>query len=274
LTQPAPTWEGLTGADLARRWDVPAVSVHSSVGSTNDVVRLMAADGAPDGLVVLADQQTAGRGRAGRNWHSPAGLGLWVSMLARPRPGASAPALPLAVGIAVASALDPFVAGTFVQIKWPNDLFVDGRKLGGILCEGVWEGGTLRHLVAGLGINLLHNEEDFPPDILAGATSLAVAAGRQAISRLRVADAVIAGLVHALADGHAVADPVAAESAATELSHRDMLRDRRVTVTEPTTGAAVASGIAAGIAPDGSLLLRTPDGDIQPILSGTVRIEE
>lgn len=267
-------WEGCTGPELARRWGVPAVAVHASVGSTNDVARGMAADGAPDGLVVLADCQTAGRGRAGRNWHSPAGLGLWVSMLARPRPGATTAALPLAVGIAIASALDPFVAETFVQIKWPNDLFVDGRKLGGILCEGVWEGGKLRHLVAGLGINLLHDEADFPTDIRPGATSLAMAAGGQPISRLRVADAVIAGLVHALADAPAVADPGAVELAATELSHRDMLRDRRVTVTEPATGAAVASGTASGIAPDGSLLLRMPDGDIQPILSGTVRIEE
>jgi hypothetical protein len=137
----ADAWEGATAATLAAAWGVPAVHLFETVGSTNDAARTLADAGAPHGSVVLADAQTAGRGRSGRGWSSSPGLGVWMSMVVRPVASPAPGLLPILVGIAAAEALDPFVQPLRTGIKWPNDLHLAGRKLAGILCEGSWAAG-------------------------------------------------------------------------------------------------------------------------------------
>jgi BirA family biotin operon repressor/biotin-[acetyl-CoA-carboxylase] ligase len=144
------------------------------VGSTNDEVWRLLADGAPDGVTVVADAQSRGRGRAGRTWAHAPGLGLALSVgLRLPGPAAHAGALPLAAGLAVAESLA--ARGVATRLKWPNDVLVDGRKLAGVLCE-------LRRLpdgrdsvVVGVGVNVRQRAEDFPPELRASAISLAQA---------------------------------------------------------------------------------------------------
>src|SRR5690606_25268427 len=115
-------WEGKTATELAEEWRVPRVVLLSDVGSTNDFARSLAANGTPVGTTVLAERQLAGRGRSGRPWASPAGLGLYLSFVARPTVTAL-PIYPLRVGLVVARALDTWTGGE-IRVKWPNDLLL------------------------------------------------------------------------------------------------------------------------------------------------------
>lgn len=144
-------------------------------GSTMDEARGLARSGAAEGTVVVADEQTAGRGTRGRGWHSPRGLGLYATVILRPNP-AAAPLVPLAVGVAVREAASALAPG--VRLKWPNDLVWDGRKLAGVLCEGAAGGAGPRFILAGIGINVGHAPEDFPPELASRSASLRMAAGR------------------------------------------------------------------------------------------------
>lgn len=157
--------------------------------STNDLAARLADQGFADGTVVLADQQTTGRGRAGNSWFSPPGAGLYVSMIVRtgtadsPTVAAGWPRwLTLAAGVAVAEGLHA-ASGLPVSIKWPNDLVMapagtvpGARKLGGILAEGRADAGRLTHVIVGIGINV--RRSSFPPEISARATSLEDELGR------------------------------------------------------------------------------------------------
>jgi BirA family transcriptional regulator, biotin operon repressor / biotin---[acetyl-CoA-carboxylase] ligase len=249
---------------LAERWGLPAVHLFERAGSTSDVARALAEAGAPAGTAVLADEQVAGRGRSGMAWQSPPGLGVWLSIVLRP-PAAAAPGLlPILVGLAAADALDPFVRPARVAIKWPNDLQLAGRKLAGILCEGSWDaaGGFV---VAGIGINVLHAENDFPPELRDAATSLRIAAG-WAPPRAEVAGAVASSIYRR------VARPPAEFGGALlgALRGRDALLGRRVRVT----GAESLTGTAMGVTPAGALLVRTSAGALRTVRSGTVRALE
>jgi BirA family biotin operon repressor/biotin-[acetyl-CoA-carboxylase] ligase len=161
-------------------------------GSTNDVAAALAADGAAEGTVVIADAQTAGRGRSGRRWFSPPGAGLYVSVILRPAAAtdgsaaATARLLTLAAGVAVADGIEA-ATRLPVQIKWPNDIVIADsagpvtglarwRKLAGILAEGHSVGGALEHVVLGYGINL--QPAAYPPDVSSRATSLEAELGR------------------------------------------------------------------------------------------------
>jgi BirA family biotin operon repressor/biotin-[acetyl-CoA-carboxylase] ligase len=246
--------------DLAYRWRVPAVHVFERAGSTNDVARAMAAEGAPAGTVVLADEQSAGRGRGGRAWSSPPRLGVWMSIVLRP---ASLPApglLPILVGLAAAEKLDRYVHPNVVRVKWPNDLQVNGRKLAGILCEATWDGAGPAFVIVGIGINVLHFPADFPPELRDTATSL-----RQegyGAPRPSVAGDVVEAVLRRLAEPPAELD----DALLAELAARDALRGRVVNVTGPEE----LTGTAEGISPAGALLVRTEDG-LRSITSGTVR---
>lgn len=263
--RPTTSWEGRSAHELAERWDIPSIHLFESLGSTSTVARDLASSGAADGTVVLAERQTAGRGRAGRVWASPSGLGLWFSVVHRPLDVAPRLPLPLRVGLAVARALDPFLAPLPVRLKWPNDVVVDAGKIGGILCEGSWAGGVGGPVIVGVGLNLLHGEEELDPAIRTTATSVRIASGR-APSRLAVADAVVPAVARAC-ERSATGVPPAAE-----LRDRDALAGLSVTVTEPATGRVLAHGIAAGIGDGGGLRVRLADGTLRVVESGTVRI--
>src|SRR5690606_34012746 len=122
--RPARQWEGWSAAELAARWGAGQVRLFARVGSTNAVGRRLGLTEGAAPLVIVADEQVAGRGRAGRGWHSPAGLGLWVSAVVPPVDAQLMPSLPLRVGLAVAAALDDFLPSPGAAVKWPNDLWI------------------------------------------------------------------------------------------------------------------------------------------------------
>ena len=160
--------------------------------STNNVCKRLAAEGAADGAVVMADRQTAGKGRRGRSFSSPKGMGLYFSILWRPAESAEA-LMPLTAlaAVAVCRALDRLGAAD-VQIKWPNDLVLNGRKLGGILTEMSLEGesGHVEYVVVGIGVNCRQKPEDFGPELSEMAISLDMALPRQ-VGRAALAAALM-----------------------------------------------------------------------------------
>ena len=251
-------WAGLTGEELATRWSVPLVETWTRLGSTNDRAAELArsgdsdrAGGAEATLVVIAEEQTRGRGRRGAAWRSAPGSGIWMSVLLAS--DALDPALPLAVGAAAAEGIEA-VAGAYpsVGVKWPNDLLVDGRKVGGVLCEG-----AAGRVVVGLGLNVSAESVHGDPSLTEVATALEVTHGKT-LSRIELADAIL-GRILASVSG---SDPLGAAHAS--LLRRDVLRGRRL-VSE-THGA----GVGAGVAEDGALLVER-DGERVRAVSGSVR---
>jgi BirA family biotin operon repressor/biotin-[acetyl-CoA-carboxylase] ligase len=150
---------------------------YRSVGSTNDVARQAGRDGDADGTLVLAEEQTAGRGRRRRVWHSPAGRGLYASLLVRSGRWMEQPALAqLGAGLAVAETVAELSTAE-VELLWPNDCYAAGAKLAGVLVEAEATGSEIDFLVCGMGINVNQSREDLPEDLRSHATSIARLAG-------------------------------------------------------------------------------------------------
>ena len=154
----ADSFDGIGIDALRALLRVPSLHVFARVSSTLDVAHRLAAAGAPHGAVVIADTQTRGRGRDGKRWSSPAGAGLWMTLIARPATADSIRVLTVRLGLAAAAVLDSF-ATRRVQLKWPNDLYIAGGKVGGVLVEARWRGASVEWLAIGLGINVIA-----PPD--------------------------------------------------------------------------------------------------------------
>lgn len=230
--------------------------VHDRVKSTNDVARELAEAGAPEGTAVLAREQTGGRGRMGRRWASPPG-GLWLSVVLRPQLSvAEWTRLGFAASVAAAAAVEE-VAGVPVGLKWPNDLVVGGRKLGGVLVEA---GGA--YAIAGIGINTNVQVELLEPEIAAAATSLS-AMGRN-VDLAALVRRVLLELEHHYGmlqrDGPAVM---------AKWRERSITLGRAVRVI----GADVFDGIAETVDDDGALLVRTPSG-VRRVFAGEVSLRE
>lgn len=155
------------------------VLYYPELDSTSTALRRLAEEGAPEGTVILTDAQRAGRGRRGRTWHSPPGKGIYFSVLLRPvhlEPHRAA-AVTLVAAISAARRIRE-AAGTAITVKWPNDLLVGAKKIGGILTESQTGGGKLLYLTLGLGLNINHQLDDFPADLRSSATSLHLAENR------------------------------------------------------------------------------------------------
>jgi BirA family biotin operon repressor/biotin-[acetyl-CoA-carboxylase] ligase len=242
-------FDGEAGDALAVRWDLPACVTLDRVSSTLDVVHEMAAAGAEAGLVVLADEQVAGRGRQGRAWLSPPGRGIWLGYLRRPADPEAAGPLSLRIGIIVAQALDAL--GADVRLKWPNDLVLADRKLGGILCEARWPGVRPGWVAVGVGLNV---HGPIPPGL--ERTGIALDHAVPGVTRLRVLDRLVPAL------GHLPERAVLDQRELTEFHRRDWLRDRRV--------RAPLRGVARGVGADGSLLVETDDGRVERVVGGSV----
>jgi BirA family biotin operon repressor/biotin-[acetyl-CoA-carboxylase] ligase len=179
---------GLAGARLLGG----PVEYHETIGSTNDEAFRRAAEGAPEGLVVVAGRQTAGRGRQGRTWWDEPGASLLFSVLLRPEiPLPQYPLLALAMAGAVADAGER-AAGVSLSIKWPNDVLHAGRKLCGVLAESrAVAAGARPVLVIGAGVNVGQAEEDFPAELRGAATSLRIASGGRGIQPGRLLAAAL-----------------------------------------------------------------------------------
>jgi BirA family transcriptional regulator, biotin operon repressor / biotin---[acetyl-CoA-carboxylase] ligase len=258
-----PTAESL-GRQIGTRWLGRAFEWHASCASTNDLAAERARAGAPAGLVVATDAQTAGRGRLGRSWHSPAGENLYFSIVLRPtRPASEIPPLTLLVGAAVAVALQAL--GLSPRLKWPNDVqLVDEtgrrRKLAGILTEMATLGERAQHVVVGVGLNV--NGLEFPGELAERATSLRRALGRP-LDRSVVLGAVLDALEPLYEDFERRGPSVAAAAWSTHAALPDHCR-----VTAPTGPSDWLEGTALGVDADGALRLRDDAGTIHRVISG------
>lgn len=239
------------GSDRA---PVPAVHRYDSVPSTMDVLHGLAERGAAVGTVVVAVEQTAGRGSRGRSWDSRAG-GLWMSVLLRPAPAGIA-LLSLRVGLAVAEALERANPGLGLGLKWPNDLYWGERKVGGVLCEARWAGEMPAWTVVGVGLNL-RNPVAAELGPRAGSLTAALSEA-DPDSLLRLLQPAISALD--TSRQHLTPRELSA------LAWRDWLRGR--TLTGPVAGTA------DGIAADGALVVRRPDGTVVALRAGTVALAE
>jgi BirA family biotin operon repressor/biotin-[acetyl-CoA-carboxylase] ligase len=219
-----------------------------------DLLHQLAADGAAAGTVVVAEEQTAGRGSRGRPWHSPRG-GLWLSRLLRPGAGGTE-LLSIRTGLAVAETLERLGSGFQVQVKWPNDLLVGDRKLGGILCEARWIGGLPAWVVVGVGINV---RNPIPSDLAGSAVALAEL----------VPDSTPDAVLDALLPGFAALDhasPLLDQREQSRLATRDWLAGRRV--SHP------AEGVVAGILRDGSIRILADDGGATDLRAGPIALAD
>lgn len=253
--------DAMTLAPLLRgRWR--EIDWHERIDSTQRRARELGRAGADEGAVVVAEAQTAGRGRLGRSWHSPAGLNLYCSILLRPSVAlADVPQIALVAGLAVAEAVE-VTTGLGPRLKWPNDVLLEGRKTAGILTELEAEEERVQLVIAGIGVNL--NVEAFPEELADKATSLRLAVGHP-VDR----GAFLAGLLAAfearyerfLASGFA---PMRAE-----WESYAALTGRTVRVAAPQGEVA---GRVLGLDDDGALRLDRGAGDVVRVVAGEVSV--
>jgi BirA family biotin operon repressor/biotin-[acetyl-CoA-carboxylase] ligase len=228
--------------------DLPRVELLESTTSTLDVAHRLAADGAPAGTLVIANEQTAGRGRGGKSWRSAPGAGLWLTLIDRPAESSGLGVLSLRVGLAAAEALDRF-APEPIRLKWPNDLYIDRGKLGGILVEARWREQAVEWVAIGLGVNVK------APDKVETAAGL-----EPGTERLDV----LGDLVPAVLAATRATGPLDAAEME-EFASRDIARGRRC--VEPAVGRV------AGITSNGELLVALAD-TVTPFRSGSLVLED
>jgi BirA family biotin operon repressor/biotin-[acetyl-CoA-carboxylase] ligase len=253
----------LAGLEAALTNTAFAGKLHFSpvTDSTNSDALEAARSGAPHGSVYFADEQLAGRGRGGHDWHSAAGEGLYVSLLLRPAiPAARLPLLPLAVGLAAAEAIRS-VAGLTVDLRWPNDLLIGPRKAGGILVESKIEGQMAGFAVVGVGINV--HQRAFDSGLSTAATSLDLESGRR-ISRQPLLVCLLESLERETA---ILLDPAAGVTIPARVERESTwIRGRRVEVHGPQA----CTGVTAGLNEHGFLLVRTEEG-LVTVQTGGIR---
>lgn len=240
------------------------IKLLTSVSSTQEEARHLAEEGAPHGTLVLAEEQTAGRGRQGRQWYSPPGKGIWMSLLLRPdrQPVSIAPQLTLLTAVAVCRAVRKFRVDA--GIKWPNDILVDGRKLCGILVESVAEDELIRYAIAGIGIDVNLQREDIPQELLPKVTSVQIASGRR-IERTELIGAVLMEMEQLY--------QLYTEKGFAPIAHLwealSVTLGRQITVLTPdgeVTGKAIA------LEENGTLILQENSGNTRTIFSGEVQL--
>lgn len=237
------------------------VHVHPTIGSTNDEAKRLAEAGAPEGLLVLAETQTAGRGRQGRRWLTPAGSALALSLVLRPPIDAQhATRVTMLAGVAVCEALEQ-VAGLQAGLKWPNDVLLDGRKAGGILVESGLSATRLDYVVLGIGLNV--SAAPPPEAVIFPATSVEAAAGRP-VDRLALLEAI----VERLGDHYADLPPTSARLHAAWLSRLAWLGER--VVAQSAEGDY--DGCVTSAAEDGALLIQLDSGEVRRVVAGDVRL--
>ncbi|MBI3809139.1 MAG: biotin--[acetyl-CoA-carboxylase] ligase [Nitrospirae bacterium] len=244
------------------------LSVHEEVDSTNRILADLARAGASHGAVVVAESQTAGRGRLGRAWVSPRGVNLYASILLTTTQASSAITwIPLLAAVAVVRAITT-LAGLSLRVKWPNDVLVprDGgdRKLAGILVEGISSGQAgAKAVVVGIGINVNMPSEAFPEDLRSSATSLLIETGHP-VERAPLLAALLGELerLHNQLRDQGT-DGIAA-------AYRSLCDTLGKQVRIELAGSGPIKGTAEGLAPDGALRLRTREGKILEIRAGDV----
>ena len=224
---------------------------YRSLASTQTLARAWAATGAPEGAVVVADYQTAGRGRHGRPWTAPSGTALLFSVVLRPRlPVARWPEIPLAAGCAIAEGLET-VAPVSAKLKWPNDALVGGRKVAGTLAEGV--AGTPPLVILGIGVNVLQRDWDWPPYLAGTAGSLA------SLGAPVARETLLAALLGRLASWYGVLLEEGFEPVRAAWRRRGLL-GLRVPLPD-------GEGTTVDLGPGGELVVRRDDGRLARLIA-------
>lgn len=241
-------YDGRTAGDLRTLLGVPRVELYDVVTSTLDVAHALGADGAPAGTLILAEEQTAGRGRVGRRWESRPGSGIWLTLIERPADPAAVELLSIRLGLAAARVLDRW-AEAMVSLKWPNDLYVGEGKLAGTLVEARWRDGRPDWVALGFGLNMA-----MPQGVERAAAALLPGSERVE---------VLAELVPALRRAAAMLGELGEEERA-EYAARDIAAGRRC--------SAPAPGVVQGIDSHGALLVDTASGE-RPFRSGSLVLE-
>jgi BirA family biotin operon repressor/biotin-[acetyl-CoA-carboxylase] ligase len=231
-------------------------------GSTNDEARRLAEEGASEGTLLIADHQTAGRGRLTRRWEAPPGCCLLMSLLFRPDLAPNqVQRLTMICGLALADAIAS-ETGLVVGLKWPNDVLLDGAKVAGILTEVGLTASRVDYVVAGIGLNVNLDRARLPADLLVPATSLSQVLG-QPVPRLPLLRAFLHAVERRylmLKGGHS--------------PHAEWA-ERLVTLGKPVTvsgGGTVLDGIAQGVDADGALVVRLADGRLETVRAGDVSL--
>jgi BirA family transcriptional regulator, biotin operon repressor / biotin---[acetyl-CoA-carboxylase] ligase len=229
--------------------------------STNRVAMELGHAAEPEGAVVLAAEQTGGRGRLGRSWHSERAAGIYVTLLLRPSLApVQAPLLTMMAGLSAYSAVQA-VTGLTVDLKWPNDVLILGKKVGGILTEMYAEPGQIRFVIVGIGLNV--NQEKFPGELTNVATSLRIETGKPQ-SRLEL-------LVRLLREFESDYNRFLREGVSGVVARFEEVssyaKGKRVRVTN---GAESYIGATAGLAPEGLLRVKRDDGELVTVLAGDV----
>jgi BirA family transcriptional regulator, biotin operon repressor / biotin---[acetyl-CoA-carboxylase] ligase len=232
------------------------------IASTNTHARSLAEGGAMEGEVVIAEAQSAGRGRLGRHWASPPFANLYLSIVLRPKlPPAEVPQITLMAAVALADTVEAFVPMPPV-IKWPNDILIEGKKLAGILTELSCTAERVDYVILGIGINLNCTVEMMPEDIRQRATSVLQLTGA-VVSR----ESVLKRLIQDLDRCYGELEDFGFAPLAARWQARFALRDRRVRVELLDHSV---TGVARGIDRDGALLLEDDNGMLQRIVAGDV----
>jgi BirA family biotin operon repressor/biotin-[acetyl-CoA-carboxylase] ligase len=242
------SYDGLEPSELAARLKAPSCLSLARVTSTLDIIHELAAEGAPDGSVVLADEQVAGRGRFGKRWSSPPQTGIWLGYLVRPETQLEPGVLSLRVGLALVATLQDL--GIASHLKWPNDVMLEGSKVAGVLSEARWMGSRMRWIALGIGINVSGR---LPLEI--GAQAATLHDVKPGITRIEVLERLVPRLQRV---SHS---PKMSGNEREWYSRHDWLRGRRL--RNPI------SGTAAGIDEDGALLVDTDRG-VQRVVGGSV----
>ena len=237
--------------------------VLSETDSTNNTAKELAADGAVHGTAVIADRQTAGKGRLGRSFVSPAGKGVYISVIIRPDISVDAAQLITSCAACAAASAVEELCGSFVNIKWVNDLYMNGRKICGILTEASLslENNSLDYAVIGIGINVYPAEDCFDEELKSRVSSIEAESGVK-ISRNQLCSLLLNRLEEYLSG-------IEIRSFLEDYRRRELLTGNMITASY---GGETITGKAAGIDNNGSLILEMPDGTVKTISSGEANL--
>lgn len=240
------------------------IKYEETVDSTQKIAKQLGMDNAPEGTVVIAEEQLQGRGRMDRPWHSPKYTGIWMSIILRPQiPLQKAPQLTLLTAVAITQAIEE-VTSLHPEIKWPNDILLNGKKITGILTELQAEADKIHSVIIGIGMNVNQLQDDFPPELKSIATSLRIEKGEK-INRSELIKEIFIRLeklyLQYLKHGF-YPIKVLWESYATSIGKNIRAR----------TLSGTLSGKALGITDDGVLLLEDEEGTVHEIYSADIKI--
>ncbi|MGG3840211.1 biotin--[acetyl-CoA-carboxylase] ligase [Paenibacillus thiaminolyticus] len=262
VTQPTRLDEAALLSKLAPGTFGNRLRILEKTESTQNEAAAWAKEGVPEGAVVLAEEQTGGRGRQGHVWHSPAGKGVWMSIILRPRiPLPYTPHLTLLGAVAMFRAMKKLTSAP-LGIKWPNDILADGKKVAGILLESAAEDERLLYVIAGIGISVNLDSADFPDELQERATSLKIVTGQE-VDRA----SLVAACLQELEQLYRLYEEEGFGPIRTLWEAQSITLGRQMTIDTPQ---GPLQGVAVGLDQSGALLLKDKTGTVQKVFSGDV----